>query len=239
MNKYLSCMLLGTTLSVTQTVLANPASTEYVNQRVNEAINSLTTNLGSEINKLVNQMNSQRIPFHQVGEHYQGGIIFFVDESRHHGLIAALHDANNEEGMQWQNGDSGEKIVNARANGMRAGESNTRLIISQQTIDYQEGNFAALAASNYSVLADGNSPCAFLVNSSMICYGDWYLPSIYELTLLQHAFLSLGLDDLKQGSYWSSSEHDTTQAWLFDGETSTPQLSNKSTHARVRAIHAF
>lgn len=68
--------------------------------------------------------------------------------------------------------------------GIGAGEGNTRLIISQQTIDHQRGLFAALLAANYRVLADGETPCPIPVPATIVCYGGWYLPSAHELSLL-------------------------------------------------------
>lgn len=234
----ITVLLLSTTLGFSQAVLANPASTEYVNQHITDAVNNLTAVMQKEINALLTQINNQRIPTHRLGEQYQGGIIFFVDESRLHGLIAATHDANNGEGIQWQNGEAGDKIVNARANGVGGGQSNTRLIIAQQTIDYQQGNFAALVASNFSVSADGSTPCSTTANQNMACYGDWYLPSIYELDLMR-----LNLREANQlipVPYWSSTEASVTEAWVQDFGTGEQRITDKAqANARVRAIRAF
>lgn len=237
MNHYLTRILLGASLCVPHTLQANPASTDYVNQRISEAVNTLTSTLKSEINRLATQITSQHIPTHALGERYQGGVIFFVDDSGLHGLIAALSDANKGEGIQWQNGVSGEKIVNARANGIGAGESNTRLIISQQTVDDQDGNFAALAALNYSVLADGTTPCPYSVTPSMMCYGGWYLPSLYELDLMRRNLTSKY--QLASLPYWSSTESSVTESWAEE-VVGTPLLLDKSTGiAHVRAIRSF
>lgn len=232
MNKYGFWMLIAG-LSFSGTLFAHPASTEYVNQQINHIADNFTASLNSEINKLVTRINRQRIKTHEVGEHYQGGIIFFVDESKMHGLIAAKNDANNGEGIQWKNGESGEKIVNARANGFKGGESNTRLIIAQQTIDYQEGNFAALAAANYSAGDDG-APCETQANHLATCYGDWYLPSIYELDLMAKSAL------LSSAFYWSSTEANVTESWAQEGGTRAQMLIDKSISTpHVRAIRAF
>lgn len=66
---------------------------------------------------------------HHIGEEHNGGIIFWVDETGQHGLIASKTDLNNNQGIQWRNGESGNKVTNARADGIYAGESNTKLII--------------------------------------------------------------------------------------------------------------
>ena len=237
MNNYVSSLLLAATLGVPYTVHANPASTDYVNQRISEAVTTLTNTLKSEINRLSSQITSQRIQTHGIGERYQGGVIFFVDDSGLHGLIAALRDANNGETIQWQNGVSGEKIVNARANGLGAGESNTRLIISQETIDDQSGHFAALAALSYAVIADGTTPCSTTVRTPTSCYGGWYLPSIYELDLLRRNLPAKY--QLAQVPYWSSTESSVTESWAEE-VVGTPILLDKSSDSgRVRAIRSF
>lgn len=218
---------------------SNPASTAYVNQQVTQALNNLSVSLQKEINTALAQGNHQDLKTHQIGEHYQGGIIFFVDESRLHGLIAAKQDANNGEGIQWQNGESGEKVVNARANGVGGGKSNTQLIIAQQTIDYQAGIFAALVASNFSVLTDGMTPCSTAATDpAMICYGDWYLPSIYELDLMR--INMKGKHQLLPLPYWSSTEASVTESWAEHLGTGEQIIMDKAqATARVRAIRTF
>lgn len=232
-------LILSASLSATKGVLgANPASTDYVNQHIAEAVNSINASMQKELNKVLVELHKQRIKTHQVGEFYQGGVIFYVDESGLHGLIAATKDANNGEGMQWQNGESGEKVINARANGIGGGQSNTRLIIAEQTIDYQAGRFAALAAANYSVLADGKTPCATTVTHAMACYGDWYLPSIYELDLMRLHLT--GVQNLTSAPYWSSTEVSVTEAFVEQSDTGEQVITDKSlTTPRVRAIRAF
>jgi hypothetical protein len=45
-----------------------------------------------------------------IGQRYQGGIVFYVDESRQHGLIAATRDLPGE--YDWQGAkDAGERFV--------------------------------------------------------------------------------------------------------------------------------
>ncbi len=45
-----------------------------------------------------------------IGQRYQGGIVFYVDESRQHGLVAATRDLPGE--YEWQGAkDAGERFV--------------------------------------------------------------------------------------------------------------------------------
>ncbi|MBA2710175.1 MAG: DUF1566 domain-containing protein [Tatlockia sp.] len=177
---------------------------------------------------------------HHVGELYQGGIVFFVDETGQHGLVASKRDVHQGEGISWRNGESGNRVTNARSDGIGAGENNTRLIIAQQTLDANKGKFAALLASNYHVLSDGETPCPTVFNSSLVCYGNWYLPSAFELQLLFNNLRQANLAAFDPEFYWSSTEVNVTNAWLINFGTGELIASNKSnTVGRVRAISHF
>lgn len=232
----LASLLIGSFI-FTNSVYANPASTDYVNEQIRDANVSISLLIQQAVTNLLNEINGIRVPHHQIGERYQGGLVFFVDDTGLHGLIAAIKDANNGVGVQWQNGESGEKITNARANGVGAGATNTKLIIAQQTIDYQAGNFAALAASNFSVLADGQTPCSTRADAAQTCYGDWYLPSIYELDLMYANLQTQG--GFANQFYWSSTESSVTEAYGQDIQTGTQSVMDKSDSQVVRAIRAF
>ncbi|RAP36664.1 DUF1566 domain-containing protein [Legionella quinlivanii] len=189
--------------------------------------------------RIEGEVISANIITHQIGELYQGGIVFWVDNTGQHGLIASTRDVNAQ-GIQWRNGESGNKITNARADGIGAGESNTRLIISEQTIDNQTGQFAALLANQYSVSEDGETPCITPANPQSLCYGGWYLPSIYELSLLKANLQPQGLTSFAPDYYWSSTESSVSQAWLQNFSTGEVIASDKaSTLGHVRAVRQF
>ncbi|EHL30499.1 coiled-coil domain-containing protein [Legionella drancourtii] len=221
--------------------------TNELNTTLNELImrlNSLTTkvsdsdsNTTNKIEIVQKQINELPLVTHQIGEIYQGGMIFYVDSTQQHGLIASLADLGDP--IEWRNGEGGDRITNAKSHGLGAGEANTRLIISEQTIDEQGGNFAALVANNYQIGADGKSPCPTTMSATLTCYGGWYLPSDYELVLLHSSLKQMGLAGLKDELYWSSTEGDTTQAWLLDFYTGESKVQDKSTQAQIRAIRHF
>lgn len=217
--------------------LSVPASTEYVNTKIKEAIHSIQTQLTQENKKIEGRISEiPVIVIHQLGELYQGGVIFWLDETKQHGLVVAKLDANQGVGIQWHNGESGDKTTNAQANGIYAGLSNTQLIVAQQTIDDQEGNFAALSAKNFSVLSDGVSPCT----QKRICYGNWYLPSLNELQLVKANLYDTGARVMSSSIYWTSTEGNVNQAMTFDWNTGGTELMDKSSfEPKVRAIHAF
>jgi hypothetical protein len=207
-------------------------------------LGTLISNLTGEVNNIkiaiqTLKKNSPKPSIHTIGEDYRGGIIFYVDESGQHGLIASHMDVNPE-GIQWRNGASGNKTTNARGDGIGAGETNTRLIIAQQTIDNQNGVFAAAQAAQFQVMADGVTPCKTPIPEGTICYGGWYLPSAHELQLLHANLHRTSLASFAPEFYWSSTEASVSNAWLQDFSTGEITASSKSnTLGRVRAISRF
>lgn len=191
------------------------------------------------INNDIEAISADKEVVHSIGEKYRGGLIFYIDESGQHGLIASLVDVNNE-GIEWRNGESGNKVTNARADGIGAGETNTRLIIARQTADNQNGQFAALVAANFQVLDDGVTPCKTPIAPEEICYGGWYLPSAYELQLLHRNLQQPSLASFAPEYYWSSTEANVSKAWLQNfGSGEITAESKANTVGRVRAINHF
>jgi hypothetical protein len=65
-------------------------------------------------------------------------------------------------------------------------------------------------------------------------FTDWRLPTKKELDLIYQATPSI----LTSGTYWSSTESDTSNAHSQSGANSTSPLS-KSSNAKVRAVRSF
>jgi hypothetical protein len=157
-----------------------------------------------------------------IGDTYQGGIIFYLDATGCHGLIAAPSDQST--GIQWYNGSY--SVTNAVRDGIGAGEFNTERIIAYQAT----GAYAAQICANYQ---GGN-------------YGDWYLPSKYELNLMylsigQGNALGLGnIGGFASSPYWSSTESGTSSAWYYNfGNGVAYSFSAKLYAHYVRAVRAF
>jgi len=157
---------------------------------------------------------------HAIGDNYGGGIVFYVYDGGRHGLIAATSDQNNN--IRWCGGSNTN--TRARADGVGAGLKNTAIIIANQG-PVDGFDFAATLCNEYSVTVDG------------VTYGDWYLPSKYELNLLYLQKTVFG--NFTTGTYWSSTEFSATQVWVhvfFNGEQ---YESGKLNTISVRAIRAF
>ncbi len=155
-----------------------------------------------------------------IGDSYQGGIIFWLDETGQHGLIAATTDQST--GMRWYAGTNTNTM--AFANGIGAGIANTSIIIANQ--GYGDGaTYAARICNEYSVTIGG------------VTYGDWYLPSKYELNLLYQQKTVVG--GFSNDTYWSSSEYVNGAAFaqvFLDGYI---DWAGKNSLFYVRAVRRF
>jgi hypothetical protein len=159
---------------------------------------------------------SQTIPTRQaaliaVGESYCGGIIFYVDSTKKHGLIAA---GNQMLYAKW--GCYG-KVIGTTSTAVGAGQANTLAIIN--TCD--STNIAARV-------------CNDLVLNG---YSDWFLPSKGELELLyKNKALFRGI---KTDYYWSSTEVDDGKAACQDFYDGHRMKYEKSKIYNIRAVRAF
>jgi hypothetical protein len=155
-----------------------------------------------------------------IGDTYQGGIIFYLDVSGCHWLIAAPGDQSTL--AAWWNGSYMD--TRAYGSGLFEGKYNTKMI------NLQQGGTTSAAAI-----------CAN--------YGDgkWYLPSIEELNLMYENIgpgNALGLGNIGgfvNAYYWSSTEFDNSFAWrqnFYNGNQSY-DINKSLTFFTVRAVRAF
>jgi hypothetical protein len=152
---------------------------------------------------------------HRIGERFGGGIVFFVYDNGKHGLIAATSDQASY--VRWGT----TTAVNAVRDGINAGKANTERII---LIQGSAGDYAAQIAANY----QGGG------------FGDWYLPSKYELNLLFQKKAFVGI--FPGFGYWSSNESGNSNAWgqNFQDIWGNQFYTNRTVkHSCVRAIRSF
>ena len=165
---------------------------------------------------------------HSIGESFGGGIVFYVWDNGRHGLIASTSNLSfgGTTGFTW--GPTANYVMAIR-NGINAGMSNTERIIIKQGAGI--GNYAAMVAAHYSFNGNGWGG-----------YGDWYLPSIYELQLLFKQKSDTRLNFTNTTYVWSSTEADDKTAYTlnFFSSTGTVQAEPKNLNPRsVRAIRSF
>ncbi len=179
-------------------------------------------------------------PYFWLGEAYGGGVVFYIDGSGQHGLIAAV--ADQSAGSPWQS-TTGAYGYGINANNTATGAANTSAIMAFWST--ATDTFAAKVASNYR----GGG------------YTDWYLPASVELQNLMKVKAMVG--GFATGTYyWSSSKEPATVAYgninttsltIYEaiciateprrpGTRGTPTnvfVGSPSTSYRIRAIRAF
>lgn len=149
---------------------------------------------------------------HTIGEEFGGGIIFYLDSTGEHGLIAATMDQKK---AKWYNGKFVE--TGATSSAVGTGKQNTAAIIKAQAT----GEYAA-------------SICDGLVLNG---YDDWFLPSKDELRLLKEKKAIVG--GFNGLFYWSSTEYSSHYAWAQNFSNGLQNYGNKNSAPSVRAIRAF
>lgn len=114
-----------------------------------------------------------------IGQEYKGGLIFYLDASRQHGLIASHYTFEAKWGC--------ENTLLQGANSTGTG--------NQNTIDIVNGcSEVGIAAKLCSDLVTGG-------------YSDWYLPSCNELYLLyMNRFSVLNIGGMTSSNHWSSTQ---------------------------------
>ena len=152
---------------------------------------------------------------YSIGDRAQGGIIFWVDKSGQHGLVASEEDLASE--VTFYEG----KTSALKGDSIYAGKYNTKQIISNKSVEY----YAAIICSDF----QGGG------------YSDWYLPSKFELNILYSQYTKRNFNNFARDFYWSSSEDVNDVAWLvrfYEGQVHNYKKYG-STSFRVRAIRAF
>jgi hypothetical protein len=177
---------------------------------------------------------------HAIGDAYGGGIVFYVYDGGKHGLIAATADQSVQ--TSWS---SSGGWTRAQANGVGAGLKNTTLIIGNSiTLSPNTASYAATVCNEYSVTET--------VGGITTTYGDWYLPSKYELKLLWAQKVAGKVTGFTNGHYWSSNEWESVHnehnvAWTVLFSDGNFHGYNKGQNhggagfepIRARAIRAF
>ena len=144
------------------------------------------------------------------GQNYGGGIVFYVDGTTQHGLIAAT----SEYSVSW--GCSGLSVPGT-GRSIGTGHPNTITIMAACT----EKKIAARVCD--SLVMNGKS--------------DWFLPSKDELNLM---FLKKDfIGDFSNDYYWSSSQYDANQAYSQNFSTGEVTGTNKNGFIMVRAIRIY
>jgi len=171
------------------------------------------------------------ITTYSVGDFAHGGMVFWVDETGEHGLVCAKSDQSSK--IRWYAGTYGN--TQAKGDGLYSGEANTAIIIAAQVAIGDDGDTYAARICNELTITEGKTT-----------YGDWYLPSKFELNLMYdvratiyYKALAKGGDPFADMWYWSSTEDGNYDAWGQDFSDGNQNGGDKDNLIHVRAVRAF
>ena len=172
-----------------------------------------------------------------VGMHAEGGIVFYVDSTGQHGLVAAMEDLTEGATDPYEYGFNGyewgcyqQNIDGAYGTSLGTGYLNTIDIVNQGC----ETEIGGVTASQAALDAEVNG------------YSDWYLPSKDELYEMYNTIGNGspegnigGFESSLSPFYWSSSEYNSNDSWGVDFNSGISYSSHKTGNDRVRVIRAF
>lgn len=161
--------------------------------------------------------DAERIKKIAVGKRFEGGIIYYVDDTKLHGLIMSLGDQSPNP-INWFGETKGK--AQAFDTGVYRGSKNTERLVKK----FPEKDHPAQLCDRYEY--DG--------------FDDWYLPSQVELNKLYEFNKTLPkAQKLAQEYYWSSTEFSSKDVYyksFYNGRSYNLIKGNK---AMVRAIRKF
>ena len=199
-----------------------PYVKEYILQDVTPGTHTVTciaeTKWGNQIQDETNVSLTLRL-----GDEYQGGKIFYLEENGKNGLIASKEDLsyNSDQGTEFRFywGVPGELLGTSLDNG----KENTAIMASKAT-------------------SPGCAAYHFKNGYEYNGYNDWYIPSCNELELLKENKSYVGnfsnLTDWN-AMYWSSSEQSETKAFILNFNALMGNTNNKERVFKIRPIRQF
>lgn len=150
-----------------------------------------------------------------IGQNYQGGKIFYIDQSRKHGLISADFDLPN---TPW--GCYPDSLTEDGINDINVGRGGAN---SQIIVDACGENTAAGRCLAMDTLG----------------FDDWYLPTLEEMRGVSINLGKIGQGNLTPGYYWCSSQASSTDAYLILNANRATGQASKGVPYRVRPIRSF
>jgi len=185
-----------------------------------------------DYNDLTNKPASNAVKTYEVGDFAHGGIVFWVDESAQHGLVCAK--TNQGSAIKWFAGTFGN--TQSKDDGLYSGKINTAtiLIYTNIVVGNNGGSYAAKLCNDLQLTENG------------VTYGDWFLPSKYELNLMFLNKTTINATATANGGanfvnnvYWTSTEQNDSNAWIQDFSNGNQSSILKNFDNNVRAIRAF
>lgn len=166
-----------------------------------------------------------------MGSSYQGGLIFFLDVDDSYGglegIVAAPSDySGNHPWGCWE-----QDLLAIPNNYLTTSPSG-----AGWDIGYGENNTNAIVAEGCKINNNTNVAGRLAAGYTSGNYSDWYLPSGGEMEqMLQHK-RKLGINGF---IYWTSSEWDDSDAWMFFKESETKDIREKWQAFELRFVRQF
>lgn len=194
-----------------------------------------------------------------IGDLVFGGVVFWVNETGEHGLVCSLKNVSDNAIWMEQvvtNENDVDEIMYTQSNGIGAGKLNTATILSANVVkDISNINFAAYLCASYGHDFYTNLLVEPQDWDGSYLYGDWYLPSVYELSLmglnidlLNNIFQANGGQQFDE-EYWSSNErtedfassqvYNYSEAWGYNMNDNVINPNSKNSELPVRAVRSF
>lgn len=228
---------------------SNPASTAYVDKKIAEQ--SLVAGQGISIQNKTISVN----PVLNIGDLYQGGIVVWLDDTKQHGLAVSLR----EDGFDAF-GSNADQYRAIYGNGIGAGKINSAALLAVAPVNDRD-NIAVISVSRgTSVQSDGITTCDVSGLDSIpapsdiptTCYGDFYLPSVYELQVMfanintiNTAINNAGGTSIPSAFHWTSTyNYQTNDGQVFvvnpvTGLASSVDGTDNSVTYQSRGVRQF
>jgi hypothetical protein len=231
-----TCIIYGCTLAAFPNYNAVATSDDFSCDMNSTDVYGCMAALFDSYNPLATIDNGLCSDILEIGSLGLGGIVFYIDETGEHGLVASLEDITEgsnmgawgtSEGFEW--GCYGSSVSGADGTAIGTGYQNTLDISSQNCQTEQGGITAAQATLNYEVGG----------------YTDWFLPSKEELEEMYNTIGNggsqgnIGGFETSDYPYWSSSELNNNFAWFDSFSSGGWFYLDKYSSLRVRAVRAF
>lgn len=169
-----------------------------------------------DYNDFINKPEITNPQSYSIGDFAFGGIVFWVDETGHHGLVCLLWDIGP---CIWH---SEYVKVQANGDGPLAGEMNSIIINS---FPAQMGSAANLCLRDYSAYLPSKEEMNLIFQNR----------EVINASLLSHSFSALS----STAVYWTSTERNSTSAWAHDFHNQSQSTFSKANSFLVRPIKAF
>ncbi|MCB0771374.1 MAG: hypothetical protein KDC00_13320, partial [Flavobacteriales bacterium] len=184
-----------------------------------------------------------------LGAIVNGGIVFYVDGTGEHGLMAQLTDnAEDEWGCSSFSTTTSANVgegTNNRSNYQLARNQFDQAAEAAYQVEYDLKRACCL--QYFEIIQGGCPNCGYAVyitpcpngDGAIGQTGDWYMPSSGELNLMYTNLHQNGLGNFSAQSYWSSTQASQTQGAAVSFSNGNNFNAVKSANYHVRRIKAF